>query len=457
MQIRQRLTYQFILVVALILFLSSLAIYYFSADYRKEDFYTRLFNKATSTAKLLIELEEVDVSLLRKIETDNPTSLPDEKILIFDEHEELLYSSDKENVLRITPAMLGKIREGDELRYVQDKYEVLGFLFSDKSDHFVVLAAAIDIYGLKKLKNLRTVLLTVFGVSIILVFLSGWIYAGRALQPISKVIDQVDDITITSLNLRVAEGSENDEISKLARTFNNMLGRLETAFKMQRTFIANASHELRTPLTTITGQLEVTLMNERSKEEYKHIMISVLEDIQNLNNVSNRLLLLAQASSEAMATDFKAVRIDDMIWQVVSDIRRRNPDYKIQVSLDPGFRDENQLTITGNEFLMRTAFINVIDNGCKYAPDHQVFVSITPRRHQIILKFKDEGIGIDPQDLAHIFEPFYRGKNAIATKGHGIGLSLVERIIKLHEGTIEISSVPQKGTVLTMTMPLRYS
>jgi signal transduction histidine kinase len=124
----------------------------------------------------------------------------------------------------------------------------------------------------------------------------------------------------------VAEGTENDEISKLAHTFNNMLERLETAFKMQKNFIANASHELRTPLTTITGQLEVALMNVRTNTEYENIMYSVLEDIKNLNTASNRLLLLAQASSETSEIDFRPVRIDDVVWQGVAELRKRNPD-----------------------------------------------------------------------------------------------------------------------------------
>ncbi|HLF65262.1 MAG TPA: HAMP domain-containing sensor histidine kinase [Saprospiraceae bacterium] len=454
MQIRQKLTYQFILVVALILFLSSLAIYYFSADYRKDGFYTRLHNKASNTAKLLIEVAEVDANLLKKIETDNPTSLPKEKIIIYNRQDEVLYSTDAEQAIKIPNGLLDSIRSEKEIRYMQGEYEVLGFMFSDKDEGFVVVAGAVDIYGLNKLRNLRTILITVFGVSIILVFISGWVYAGRALQPISRVIDQVDEITITSLNLRVHEGNGQDEIAKLANTFNNMLERLETAFKMQKIFIANASHELRTPLTAITGQLDVALMNERTIVEYQHIMTSVLEDIKNLNHVSNRLLLLAQTTTETTGVDFKPLRADDIIWQVKSELTRRNPDYKIHVSLDEGLKDDSQLTMMGNEQLIKTAINNVVDNGCKYAPDHRVHICIRAKENQIVLEFADKGIGIEPQDLKHIFEPFYRGKNALLIKGHGIGLSLVERIINLHKGTIQVDSKSGQGSTFTISFPL---
>jgi signal transduction histidine kinase len=270
------------------------------------------------------------------------------------------------------------------------------------------------------------------------------------------VIDQVDDISITSLDLRVAEGKEDDEISKLARTFNNMLERLETAFKMQKNFIANASHELRTPLTTITGQLEVALMNTRTIAEYEQIMHSVLEDIKNLNTASNRLLLLAQASSETSEVDFRPVRVDDVIWQGAAELRKRNPDYAISVSLDDAFKDEEQLIILGNEQLIKTALVNLMDNGCKYSENNQVRISIYPRGKQLILDFTDQGIGIEANDIPHIFEPFYRGKNTVSIRGHGIGLSLVERIIHLHRGQIQVFSLLEKGSTFEITFPVYH-
>ena len=122
-------------------------------------------------------------------------------------------------------------------------------------------------------------------------FVAGWFYSGRALKPISDVVKKVEEISITSLNLRVFEGNGKDEIGRLAKTFNNMLERLETSFGMQKNFIANASHELRTPLTSINGQLEVLMMKDRSTDDYKSALGSVLDDIKSLIDLSNRLLL----------------------------------------------------------------------------------------------------------------------------------------------------------------------
>jgi signal transduction histidine kinase len=453
MNIRTKLTLRFILITAIIFLLASVLIYILSADYRREDFYTRLLNKANNTAKLLIEVDEVDTKLLLKIEQDNPLSLPGEKIIIYNYRDTMLFSTDKEKSIKIDTALLDRIRLEDEVRVEQGDYEVLGFLFKGQYDRFVVVAAATDIYGFKRLKNLIFILFIVFVISIVIVSISGWIYAGKALQPIAKVVSRVDEISISSLNVRVDEGNGQDEIAKLAQTFNSMLSRLETSFMAQKNFISNASHELRTPLTAITGQLEVTLLNPRSPQEYRAVINSVLEDIKSLNLLSNRLLLLAQTSSEEREKKMAPLRIDELMWQAKEDIIKHNEGFVINIDLDPSLDDENKLTIRGDEQLIRTALANIIENGCKYSPDKTTDVFIQSSHFGLTILFKDKGIGIPPGEIPNIFEPFYRGTNTKNVKGHGIGLSMVKGIIKLHRGVIQLISNVNSGTTVAVNLP----
>lgn len=453
MNIRNRITLRFILIFAIIIFMASLLIYVFSADYREDEYYNRLRNKANNTAKLLIEIDEVDIALLKKIEKDNPVNLVNEKIIIFDYRNDILFSTDEEKTIHIDSSLLSRIRLEDEIRYRQGDYEVLGFLFKSPYDRFAVIAAATDIYGFNKLKNLRAILLTVFVISIAGVSVSGWFFAGKALQPISSVVRQVDDISISSLNLRVDEGNGKDEIALLAQTFNRMLDRLEISFKVQKDFITNASHELRTPLTAITGQLEVTLLNARSNVAYEKVLVSVLEDIKALNHLSNRLLLLAQTQAEGIERKLTLLRIDELFWQTRDELIRHNPDYLIKINLDQQLDDETKLTIAGDEQLIKTVISNIIENGCKYSADHTIEVLITSTRFELTLEFKDNGIGIPSQDLPKIFEPFHRGNNTGNIKGHGIGLSMVKRIITLHHGTIQVSSGSDIGTTVIINLP----
>ncbi|WP_339792823.1 HAMP domain-containing sensor histidine kinase [uncultured Imperialibacter sp.] len=453
MQIRDKLTFLFLLIVALIMGASSLAIYYLSAQYRKQEFYERIENKARNVAKLLIEVEEVDAELLRKIEENNPVSLPNEEITIFDYQNQVLYSSEGVQTVEVNEALLNRIRLEGEVRFVFGNQEVLGVLFTDQYDRVVVVASATDIFGYRKLNNLRNVLFIVFGAGLLFTFISGRIFAQRTLSPISRVIAQVDAIGISNLSSRVDEGNQTDELAQLAGTFNDMLDRLEEAFKLQKNFIANASHELRTPLTSITGQLEVTLLSERSAEDYKRTVNSVLDDIKNLNYLSNRLLLLAQASSESVESSFGSIRVDELLWQSAGELQKRNPSYKVSISFNEDLEDD-QMTIVGNEQLIKTALLNLMDNGCKYSDPHEVQVSVEPGRGRLVLTFRDFGIGIDEEEQELIFEPFHRGSNAQNIKGHGIGLSLVQRIVKLHEGTLTLISKKGKGSTFTLTLPV---
>lgn len=453
MNIRNKLTFLFIVIVAVISTLASISIYYSSADYRQDDFYNRLMNKAISTAKLLIEVEEVNASLLRRIERDNPLSLPKEKIIIYNFKNEILFSTDEQLEIKINNQLLDKIRLEEEVRFKQGDYEILGFLFSGVYDRFVVITGAVDIYGLNKLHNLRLILIIVFCASIFVVSIAGYIYAGRALKPISRVVSNVNDISISSLNLRVDEGNGKDEIALLAHTFNEMLDRLESAFKTQKNFIANASHELRTPLTAITGQLEVLLMKDRTSNEYKKSVKSILEDIKNLNSIANKLLLLAQTSNQEQDKVFTKLRVDELLWQAREELLKHHSDYKIEISLSEDL-DDQHLTMDGDEQLIKTALTNLIENGCKYSNDHTVYVTLSFQKDKLTLSLRDNGIGISPGDLEIVTEPFQRGKNAITTSGHGIGLSLVDAILKMHKATFKIKSVLNKGTEVIVIMPI---
>ncbi len=455
MNIRNKLIILFVSIVALISIITSLAIYYFSSDYRQDEFYRRLENKGRITAKLLIEVNEVDDALLKKIEKDNPINLYQEKMVIYDFNNKVLYTSDEERIIKVDKEILDKARLQGLVKFQQNDYEAVGFLYSDKYDRFVVIVAAIDIYGLTALQDLRTIMAVVFVASIIIILISGYFYVGNALKPISKVIKEVDDISATSLYRRVDEGNGNDEISRLARTFNSMLGRIETAFTTQKLFIANASHELRNPLTAILGQIDVCLLSERPAQEYQEVLKSVREDITNLNIVSNRLLLLTQASIEDAERGFTIQRSDQLLWEAKSELNAMHPNYVISIELDSLIDDGSRLNVFADEQLLKSAFVNIMDNGCKYSDSHKVNIRLSHgSNNKIIFQFKDDGVGISDEDRPHIFEPFYRGKNVKNIKGNGIGLSLVYRIIRSHQGKIKIDSTVKAGTTVTITLPI---
>jgi signal transduction histidine kinase len=453
LNIRTRLTLQFSFIVTFILILFSFIIYYFSANYRESEFYSRLENKAINTAKLLIEVKEVDYNLLKIIDRNTINALFDEKVMIYDYKDMQIYNSLDDDSIQISKDLLDNIRLKKSIRYHQGKHEVIGVLWTDKYDRYVVIASALDTYGRSKLSNLKWIIIVGFFISIWVTIFTGRIYANRALKPMSDVIKQADKITIASLNMRVNEGNGTDEIAQLAITFNHMLERLESAFEMQRSFVSNASHELRTPLTSITGQIEVSLMDSKTSEDYVAILESVLEDIKNLNALSNGLLDLAKASSDISAIAIHPLRIDEILWETRAELIERKKDFSISIHFSERIDDEKELTVLGNQHLLKTAIVNLMDNACKFSSDKSVDVSLSVKDKNIVIEFVDKGIGIDEEEMKKIFEPFFRAENARNISGNGLGLSLTDKIIRLHSGTISIDSQLNKGTVITISIP----
>jgi len=238
MEIRKKLSYQFIGIVAFILLFSMVAIYFSFSQARKDEFYDRLGSKAKMVAQMLIDIDEIDSELLKKIEKNNPLSLPNEKIVIFDYLNEEIYSTDEEEILSFTDEKIQQVRLQEEIRFKQNGYEIYGQFYTGQFDRIVVFAAATDIFGLGKLKRLRVILFIVFLISLFIIFISGKIFVSRALTPISNIMAEVGEIGVSNLDARISEGNGKDELAELAKQFNRMLDRIESAFKTQKSFKA---------------------------------------------------------------------------------------------------------------------------------------------------------------------------------------------------------------------------
>ena len=180
---------------------------------------------------------------------------------------------------------------------------------------------------------------------------------------------------------------------------------------------------------------------------------SVLEDIRKLSRTLNRLLALAQISAEEARLKRSRQRIDDLLWQCRDELLRQYPHYQIKIALTSLPEEEEQLYLSVDKYMVKMAFINLMDNACKFSVDHQVTVTLWVEKNQAKVKFTDQGPGITPEDLPRIFEPFFRSSQTTAAKGQGIGLSIVDRIIKLHDASLDVRSQVGKGTTIEVIFP----
>ncbi|MCB9356373.1 MAG: HAMP domain-containing protein [Lewinellaceae bacterium] len=456
MNIRTTLTLRFTAIVATILILFSLAVFFLSENYRREEFYSRLESRAITTARLLVTVKEVDKNLLRIIDKNSIHALFQEKVLIFDEADKLVYSSLDDLEVAYSPELLREIRAKQKIEYMQNDFEHVGIVFDSDQGEFVVISSAFDRYGRAKLQNLRNVLWMGLIIGILIIVLTGAVFAGQMVKPLARMNAEVSSISVGNLSRRIDEGNQRDEIAQLAMNFNDMLRRLEAAFEIQQQFVSNASHELRTPLAAITSQLQLILDKQRSPEEYQKVLQSLLDDTRTLVELTNGLLTLAQSGIEKQRLQFKPVRIDETLFAAQTELATAHPDYHFQIAYDALPEDESQLIVAGNEYLIKTAFLNLMDNACKFSSDHTVDIRFSANGSTIGVSFSDKGIGIPVGEQEMIFNPFFRASNAqMKARGYGIGLSLCRRIVELHGGNILLKSALEQGSLFTVKLPLR--
>jgi signal transduction histidine kinase len=423
-------------------------------DMTEDEFYESLRSKALMTAEMVLHDEEKLQPLNEQIPAgDAGISLPfRENVIIYNADLQRVFAFNRTKV-PFSPKRLSNLKASGETRFVDENLHALSITHkSHTGNEYLIIAESV--FNSEELGHLRNILLVTFFLCIGLVAAGGWFYAGQAMAPVASIVNQVDTIRPTDLSARVQGQNNRDELSRLVFTFNRLLDRIQFAFRMQKSFISNVSHELKNPLSVIIAQLEVALDQKRDTEEYQATLRSVLEDSRELSEVTEKLLQLAKVHSEGADIRFERVRLDELMLQTRASLLRLHPDYKVSFDIIGVPEDEEQLIVRANEPLLRSAFQNLMDNGCKFSPEKKVDVKIhfdACGKHRV--EISDRGPGISAKDLQLIFQPFYRSSQSIHVKGSGIGLSLVDSIMKIHQIGMDVDSEQGKGTTFKLSFP----
>jgi signal transduction histidine kinase len=233
-----------------------------------------------------------------------------------------------------------------------------------------------------------------------------------------------------------------------------MLNRLETAFETQNNFVSNASHELKTPLAIISGEVELLLTQNDISEKTRASTQLILSHAEKLGHILTSLLGLAQSGFDGKRQNWQRIRIDELVLEVAEAVKKIDPEGTIQIDFSNLPADETQLFVDGNLNLLQLALSNIMLNACKYSNHQTVKVSVTSKQGRVSISVIDLGIGIPDEEQQHIFEPFFRASNTSQFEGYGIGLPLTLNIIRLHKGTIGISSEENVGTEINILIPV---
>jgi signal transduction histidine kinase len=440
MNLKFRFALLFTLLVAVIISGAMAAIYFLYHDYRKEDFYKRVEQQAIQTYSYHFDDRYKD-SVVRQLNLQSGSQLYEEEDFILDASFKVIYRFPETATVFLNESHLLPVKEKQTDRFSYGEKEGIIKYFPSKDVY--VVSAAFDRVGVRKMENLRLILLLVLISAVGVTAFVSFIYAKQITKPLSKLSEEIGKISESNLTQRVPVGKLNDELSQIASNFNEMLNRLEKAFNIQKSFVHHASHELRTPMASMLLQTESALRKEMQPADYKKVLESLKEDQHGLIDLTNSLLSLSQFEKIAAAGDWPEVRVDELLFETVESSRKLFPGINISIGFASIPEDEDMLCIKGNEALLKSAFLNLTKNAHRYSNNQKVSIAISANTEQVLVTFENTGQQIPEEERSRLFIPFFRGQNAMGLKGFGLGLSIVNRIIHLHLGTVHYEAEGQ--------------
>jgi heavy metal sensor kinase len=303
----------------------------------------------------------------------------------------------------------------------------------------------------QSLSELLLVLVLGLPIAVALAGLGGYTLARRALAPVERMTERARSITAERLSDRLPVTHPDDEMGRLATVFNETLARLEGSFEQMRQFTADVSHELRTPLTAIRSVGEVGLREHRGDAEYRAIIGSMLEEVDRLASLVDRLLTLSRAEMGVTKIARDDIDLQKLADEVVSHLSVLAEEKKQSIAVEAA----GSAHAAGDRLAIRQAVINLVDNAIKFSPAGgriRIRVAETPR--DVVLDVVDSGPGIEGDARSRIFDRFYHSATATgATPGTGLGLSIAKGAIEANAGRLTLESSAGNGSTFRITLP----
>lgn len=439
------LTFSFITTGILVLILGY--VYLHSLNFERKEFQAKLHERADILIKTNLHHDEIGAEQLQRLRLEHLRSMKGEREFMMNLND-LAKGLELPDFLDST--FVQKVVHKGEAYCVDDReMATYGVKVHDDEGVFLVVVAAENEVVQKNLMDLRFTMIGLAIIYMLLVYSIGLSYASYALAPLQSMATKMKHIDTNTLNERLVEPIEQDEIWEVAHAFNRLMDRIDTAKKVQQNFISNASHELKNPLTAIMGEIDVTLQRERSSEDYRAAMLVIDQEANRLNRLTLRLLHLAETSYMDKAPLMQHVQLDEVVFSLIEDYRITHPSRSIVFDAVDMPEDAEHFTVNGNEQMLRIAISNLLDNALKFSSD-VVTVSVRAQDDRPLVSVSDKGIGIPAEDIESLFIPFFRSDNARIVPGFGIGLPLVKRITDMHDADLQISSMYGEGTTFTI-------
>jgi signal transduction histidine kinase len=290
----------------------------------------------------------------------------------------------------------------------------------------------------------------VLGGLFILIAAIGFTTIYKITQSIINLSSQIRQISSENLDTRISLSKNDDEISELGKSFNELLDRLDVAFKRERQFIADVAHEMKTPIATLRSSFEVTLHKERTNDEYKKIIQDSIIETDRLTATLRDVLDLAWSEVPNEMSRSK-LDLSELMNEMVEIAQKLAFKKQITVS----YSIASSIYMFGFRERLGRAILNIIDNAIKYTPQHgRLAISLIREINNALIIIKDNGEGISEGEIEHIFDRFYRGSKTDRVFGAGLGLAIAKATVGIHKGVIKVESKPKIGSIFAIALPL---
>lgn len=273
-------------------------------------------------------------------------------------------------------------------------------------------------------------------------------FSRLTLAPIREIISAFDRLGEGDFSARI-HLTRADELKRLSMSFNNMAEELGSIEMLRSDFINNFSHEFKTPIVSMRGFAKILKYNDLSKEEHDEYLDIIINESERLADLSTKVLNLSKIENQTIVTDKVRYNISEQIRRVIALLENSWTGKNIEISFAC-----DEIFLYGNEELLKQVWINLIDNAIKFSPENSVIViRVMKKQKDIIFTISDQGNGMNPEAVRHVFDRFYQEDSSHATKGNGLGLTLAKKIVELHNGNIQVVKTDSSGTTFEVCLP----
>ncbi|MCL5029692.1 MAG: HAMP domain-containing histidine kinase [Bacteroidetes bacterium] len=426
--------------------------------------------KEASFLKLNANLKSYSISLRTEIEDeldDNSSlnilklssirskGLIGERFQLFDKNGKVVI---RDSILsKIPPADLNKVLnesfDYEKRKIGHHKYHILWSKFETENDSVYILETAASVKDVfEELDRLFYLFVIIIPAGLIITGIAAYFISKAAFKPIALMANTAKNISGKNLDKRLELPKAKDEVRSFGETLNEMIGRIDNAFKSQKRFVANASHEIRTPLTVIQTELEI-LEKKLNDKESKESIKNALSEIEDLTRLTNSLLTIAKLDSSETKLNINQIRIDELLVDCVQSMNQSAMKNNIKIKLSIN----DAIEIKGDKEKLKSVFLNLIDNAIKYSfADSSVSIKLEKLAdNKIKINVEDTGLGISQAEIPYIFNRFYRS-NEIRSEvsGSGLGLAIAKEVVELHRGKINVESKIGERTTFSVILPI---